>query len=219
MQYTAVAIEFLAESHKLSLDNTADQFVPGAPLVTIRDLLAVAPDDPKAAADYELLARVAAAAAGKSFADVEDAGAFGTVWMNGTGIDDNTLSPQSRMAKGSVVNASVQKPITADWSRLTGSASAYTTTRDELHWLDRFFGDDLVSHDARLVMTVGPAGYGWFRGRPLDSDAHWMSGNAPGFASYVLRERDLTVIVLANVADAPAGMIGNGLAAQARGEK
>ncbi len=108
-------------------------------------MLAVAPDDPKAAADYELLARVAAAAMGKSFADVEDAGAFGTVWMNGTGIDDGTLLPQTRMAKGYVVDTGMPKLVTADWGRLAGSASAFTTTKDELYWLDRFFGDGLVS--------------------------------------------------------------------------
>ncbi len=98
MQYTAVTILHLAETHKLALDNTAGQFVPGAPAVALRDLLAVAPEAPRAIADYEWLARVAAAATAKSFAEAQDAGAIGSVWMSGTGLDDGTVSRESRIA-------------------------------------------------------------------------------------------------------------------------
>ncbi|MEJ0041301.1 MAG: hypothetical protein WDM81_03410 [Rhizomicrobium sp.] len=71
-----VAILRLVETRKLALDNTAGQFVPGAPAVTVQALLAIPPEAPGAAAGYELLARVAAAATGKSFAAVEDTAAL-----------------------------------------------------------------------------------------------------------------------------------------------
>ncbi len=213
MTYTAVTVLHLVETRKLALDNTADQFVPGGPFVTVRDLLAVAPDAPQAAADYELLARVAAAAAGTSFAQVEDAAAFASVWMSGTGLDDGTSSNESRIAKGYASDGAPLKP--ADWAVLTGAASAYTTTRDELHWLGRFFGDELVTADTRAAMASAPAGYGWHHGPRFGGEAYWTAGAAPGFASFVLAqpESGLTVIVLANRDGAPAEALSNQLVA------
>jgi len=202
MQYTAVAILHLVETHHLALDNTADQFVPGAPHATIQDLLAVPPDAPEAAGGYELLARVAQAAMARSFADIADAAAFDSVWMSGTGLDDGTASNESRIAKGYVLADGNPKSVSADWAALTGAASAYTTTRDELHFLDRFFGDALVTADTRKAMTA--SGYGWHHGAPFGADAWWAAGTAPGFSSFVLRQGGLTVIVLENLDSAPA---------------
>ena len=219
MQYTAVAVLHLAETHHLALDNTADQFVPGAPHITLQNLLSVAPDTADAMADYELLARVAAAAMQKSFAEVEGAAAFASVWMSGTGIDDGTLSDESRIAKGYAIADGALKPVAADWAALAGAASAYTTTRDELHFLDSFFGDVLVSADARRALASVPAGYGWRHDKRLGADSYWAVSTVPGFSSYVLRQPStgLTVIVLANLGGAPAEQIGNGLAASVLG--
>ncbi len=213
MQYTAVAILHLVETHHLALDNTADQFVPGAPHVTMQGLLAVAPYAPDAPGDYELLARVAQAAMADSFADIEDAAAFDSVWMYGTGLDDGTPSAESRIARGYALADGSLKPVSADWAALTGAASAYTTTRDELYFLDRFFGGALVSAAAREAMPGAQAGYGWNHDSPAGQDTYWAAGAAPGFASFVLRRGGLTVIVLANIQDAQARVIGNGLAA------
>lgn len=202
MQYTAVATLHLVETHHLALDNTADQFVSRAPHTTIRDLLAIPPDAPEASADYELLARVVQAAMARSFADIEDAAAFDSVWMSGTGLDDGTASNESRIAKGYARDGENLKPVSADWAALIGAASAYTTTRDELHFLDRFFGDALISTDTRKAMTV--SGYGWHHGAPFGPDGWWAAGAAPGFSSFVLRRGGLTVIVLENLDSGPA---------------
>ena len=204
MHYTAVAIWHLVETHHLALDNTADQFVPGAPHATVADLLAGAPDAPPAAARYQMLARVAQAAMADSFADIEDTAAFDSVWMSGTGLDDGAPTRESRMAMGYALAGGSLKPVSADWAALTGAASAYTTTRDELHFLDRFFGDALVSPDARKAMTAD--GQGWRHGTPFGADAWWAAGTAPGFSSFVLRRTGdgLTVIVLENLDGAPA---------------
>lgn len=220
MQYTAVAVMHLIRAHHLNLDNTAGQFVPdlGAKsAATIQSLLATPPDAPDAIANYEILAKVAAAASGKSFADVIDAGAFPTMWMKGSGVDDGTMSSQSRMARGTDAAGNTLAP---DWTALAGAASAFTTTRDELHWLDSFFADDLLPRADRVAMTSGPAGYGWFHGQRLGSDSYWMAGRTPGFASYVFRQPQtgVTVIVLSNVDGAPVAQIGDGLAAAALGK-
>ncbi|MEI9993923.1 MAG: serine hydrolase domain-containing protein [Rhizomicrobium sp.] len=218
MRYTAVAILHLAETHKLSLDNLAGQFVTGLepPLAnaTIRALAALPPDAPQAAAAYETLAKVAAADTGKTFEEVTDAAAFGTVWMAGSGLDDGSHAGESRMAKG--YSHTEEAPVTADWAALTGAASAFTTTRDELHWLDMVFGDGLLTAQSRAMLAAAPAGYGWSHGARYGGDAWWASGSAPGFASYVMHvpATGLTVIVLGN-SDLPVAGLGDALAAEA----
>ncbi len=97
--------------------------------------------------------------------------------------------------------------MSADWAALTGARLAYTTTRDELHWLNRFFGDDLVTAETRRG-HAGRAGGLWLAiaGR-VPTPIGWPA-RRPGFSSYVLRQPDLTVIVLSNVQDAPVEKLG-----------
>ena len=217
MIYTAAVVLRLVELHRINLDNTAGQFVAGLSAEqgasSIQGLLAVKPDAPDAAASYALLARIAAAASGKSFADTADNTAFASVLLTGTGIDDGTLGADSRMAKGYHEDGTLVPP--PDWAPLTGSASAYTTTRGEFHWLEMLFGGKILTTESREILLAGP----WNKallGPPNAPVAGYdAQGSAPGFASYVLWLPGLTVIVLANAETRQIRDIGVLLALQA----
>lgn len=214
MTYTAAVVLRLVDIHRINLDNTAGQFVPGLDAgqggLSIEELLAVKPDAPNASASYMLLARIAAAASGKPFADTADDTVFASVLLTGSGIDDGALDADRRMAKGYLKDGSLaQRP---DWASLTGAASAYTTTRGAYHWLDRVFGGGLLSPESRDRLLAGPLSKVSFRGPQSSLEGYEALGSAPGFVSYVLWLPKVTVVVLANVETGQAKDIGGQLA-------
>jgi CubicO group peptidase (beta-lactamase class C family) len=219
MRYTAVTVLHLVETHKLSLDNTAGQVVAGLPpalgATTLRALLETPPHAQGAVAAYEILARVVAAASGKDFATAQDAAAFGTVWMAGTGLDDGTHDGESRLAGGTAADGA-QQPPDGGWASMEGAASVFTTTRDELHWLDLLFGEDLISKDSFALLAATPSGYGWTHAARAGGEAWWSDSTIGGFGAYVLRvpSAGLSVIVLGNN-DHDAKPLGEALAAEA----
>ena len=178
--------------------------------LSIQELLAVKPDAPNASASYVLLARIAAAASGKPFADTADDTVFASVLLTGSGIDDGALAADQRMAKGYLKDGTLA-PQT-DWASLTGAASAYTTTRGAYHWLDRLFGGGLLSPEGRDRLLAGPLSKVSFRGPQSPPEGCEAQGRAPGFASYVLWLPKVTVVVLANVETDLAKDIGGQLA-------
>jgi CubicO group peptidase (beta-lactamase class C family) len=172
--FVATAVVMLAEKGKLSLDNTAEQFVPGAGPGTIRDLLARPGDGTTA-----LLANILAAVTQKDIADVLDTTMFGPLWMTGTALDDGRPSRRVAAANG---------PPPAAWM-------AVTTTRNLLRWTDAFFAGRLVSPAGRDVLLK--AGGVW---QNTGTDG-WQASSAT--AAVVVRP-DLTVIVLSNGTTAPS---------------
>jgi CubicO group peptidase (beta-lactamase class C family) len=194
MLFTDLAILHLANVGKLSLDNTAGQFLPGAPALRIRDL--VGDNDP---AHHVLLARIAAAATGKPFVDFAGAYVFSSVWENGTGWDDGTLGRDSRFARGTGTPA-------PDWAAVLGGDGAYSTTRDTLHWIGALYDDGLVLKEPSPALPASrQPGFGWTRGQ----EDFALAGAGSGFEAAIRArpESRLTVIVLANRAGAGSGGI------------
>ncbi|HXC56282.1 MAG TPA: serine hydrolase domain-containing protein [Rhizomicrobium sp.] len=208
MQYTAAAVMLLVETHRLSLDNTVAQLVPGVAYgdrITIRDLLGGSLDVPTVPQSYALLARIVEADTGKPLADVLDADFLGPLFLTGSGLDDGTLGDESRMAHGYAPDgADGLKPAEpVQWAARTGEGSAYTTTRDELRWIEAFFAGHIVSAASRQAMLDGskaPGGYGWTAYPGLGEPAYGAAGTAPGFAAFAvhLPASDVTVVVLGN---------------------
>jgi CubicO group peptidase (beta-lactamase class C family) len=211
-KYTAAAIMILVDKQRLWLTNTAGQFLPDAAAsdktATIADLLA---RDPRAdPAAWRTLARIAEIVSAKSFDEVLDTDFFGPLFMTGSGLDDGTLAPSKRMAEGNTT----ARPA---WADLQGSGSAYTTTRDELRWIDALFGDKLLSAASRAALLQY-----WARANPVPpgGPAYAGFGAAPGFASFMLHApaQDVTVIVLSNSKASDAAVhVGDALAALALG--
>jgi CubicO group peptidase (beta-lactamase class C family) len=205
MGFTDLAILHLVNARKLSLDNTAGQFLPDldAPARDrrLRDLL----DDTSASApsSHILLARVAAAAAAKPFADGAGGYVFASVWENGMGWDDGSLDPDARFAKGYRADGTAFVPV---WAVVLGSDGAYATTRDALHWIGSHYGDDLVLKEPSPAFPASlQPGFGWLRGQ----GDFYKEGSGSGFAAAIRVRPDsrLTVIVLSNHGGTPAGDI------------
>ena len=225
-QYTAAAVMMLADKGRLTLDNTAGQFVPGTPdaAKTIRDLLGGNPKLAATPAFYVLLGRILEANTAKPLAEVLDTDFFGPLFMHGSGLDDGTLAGERRMALGYGPGEGTNPVPAADWAKLAGEGSAYTTTRDELRWVDAFFADGIVSAATRRRMldpsAKYPGGYGWNLIRSYGEPAYGMAGTAPGFAAAVVHVpgRNVTVVVLGNTeSESVVARIGLGLTALALG--
>lgn len=174
--FVATAVVMLAEKGKLSLDNTAQQFLPGAGPDTIRDLLARSDDQATA-----LLAAVLAAAMHKDLSDVLDTTMFGPLWMTGTALDDGKPSHRVAAAGG---------PPPAAWMTVT-------TTRNLLRWTGAFFAGRLVSPAGRDVLLK--AGGSW-----QSTGADSWRASSPTAA--IVAQPDRTVIVLSNGTTAPAAL-------------
>ena len=190
MLFTDLAILHLAAARKLSLDNTAAQFVSGAPALRIRDLIGDGD-----AAHHVLLARIAAAATAKPFVDGAGSYVVASVWENGMGWDDGSLGEDSRFAKGTGA-----PPYTG---ATLGADGIYSTTRDLLHWLGRTYTESLQLQEPSPAF---PPTFGWTAGQGGD---YHMEGGGGGFevAIRARPESGLTVIVLANHAGAGSSQV------------
>lgn len=206
--FTAAMVLKLVDAQRLSLANTVVQFLPaivGGDRITIASLLKNPQAHYGGVPVYTLLARVLEASQAKPLAEAMDADFFGPLFMQGSGLDDGTLGTQKRFAKGTTADGG---PASApDWAARLGDASAYTTTRDALRWLDGGSGDrlaDAASHGL-LGADIG--------GAPVFT----LAGTAPGFAAFVARDsaHGISIILLANRDDSGLAAVGRGLAALA----
>ncbi|MEJ0041302.1 MAG: hypothetical protein WDM81_03415 [Rhizomicrobium sp.] len=51
--------------------------------------------------------------------------------------------------------------------------------RDELHFLDRFFGDGIVTAETRAAIAAAPSGYGWHHGGRFGAESYWAAVPRP----------------------------------------
>ncbi|HEX4296158.1 MAG TPA: serine hydrolase domain-containing protein [Rhizomicrobium sp.] len=194
-QYIATAVMMLIDKGRLSLGNTAGQFLhnlgPTEGATTIGDLLAVPPDAPGAARASLVLGGIVAANLAKPLTDILETDFFGPLFMSGSGLESGEIRGETRMARGYGADGVTASPPSP-------AGVAFTTTRDELRWIEAFFGDNLLSASSRA--TLLGAGQGWARADNLGEPAWSGAGTAPGFAAYVIHlpAQDTTVIVLAN---------------------
>jgi CubicO group peptidase (beta-lactamase class C family) len=231
--YTAAIVMHLVEKGSLSLDNTVAQFLPGVPngdRITIGDLLLGMPGAPGPEGAYEVLARIVELRTGTSFKSALSGFLFGPYWMEGAGVDSDDLGPGRRYARGYVSDGKGElKPAdTVRWSARTGSASLYTTTHDELRFVNALFGgdvlmgSDLLKSETRAAMfddAKSDIGYGWYRrdDKALGGRLYFMTAELAGFSAFVMhiRAANTTVILLGNVDSPATAQMGRDIAALA----
>jgi D-alanyl-D-alanine carboxypeptidase len=175
---------------------------------------------------YNLLALIIEKKTGLPFPVALRRLVFSPLRMTHAAADDDVAAPTHDLARGydpeGVLGLKPTTPI--HWSGKTGNASVYLAASDEVRWIDALFHRRFLTASSRgvIVDTTGPAvGYGWFRraSTRFGEFAYYMTGRAPGFASFVLHlpQADLTVVVLSNIYSSATSDIGNDVAAIALG--
>jgi CubicO group peptidase (beta-lactamase class C family) len=173
-----------------------------------------------------LLALITEKLTGKSFPEAQQQLVFKPLNMTGSGIDhDQKLPAKCALGYAPVGVRGLELAQEIKWSAKTGNASAYSTVRDEMKWVSRFFEGQFIGEKSRapvLNYSTSHVGYGWFKrvNKRFGAPVYFMNGRSPGFASFVAYfpgER-LTAVVLSNVYASTPTTIGFDLAAIALGK-
>jgi CubicO group peptidase (beta-lactamase class C family) len=176
---------------------------------------------------YNLLALLVEKKTGMPFAPAIEQLVFRPVGLSGSGVDDDSLDANVKMARGyepeGMYGLGLAKAI--HWSAKAGNGSAYTTVSDAARWIDALFLRDFLRPASRSLVldTSTRAGYGWFRGqnKRFGETTYYMNGRAPGFSSFILYlpGSKLTVVVLSNIYSSATTTIGYDLAALSLGRE
>jgi D-alanyl-D-alanine carboxypeptidase len=178
---------------------TVVQFIRGRP--PVHEPGAASEDEERSA--YNLLALIIERKTGLPFKEAMRREVFAPLRMTESGIDDDgpIAAP---VALGHVESGAVSlKPAPRiHFSAKPGNGSAYSTVGDEHRWLAGFFSHSFLSDADRQEILDWGDGYGWTRtvSHGLKEPAYFMSGEGPGFASFILYLPKLKaeIIVLSN---------------------
>lgn len=172
---------------------------------------------------YFLLARVIEETSGVSYETFLKENIFAPLAMKDTGSDRPELVLNDRASgydfkDGRLLNA----PIIY-MPKLAGGGNLYSTVEDLLRWDQALYTDRILSKKSFTEMTTpvrNDYGYGWLIKESFGRRLMTHGGDVPGFTAYIARYTDdrVTIIVLNNVTNVPAGKIGKKLATILYGE-
>jgi len=167
---------------------------------------------------YFLLGAIIERASGNSYANFLQENIFTPLGMKQTGYDSPLRIIKNRAAGyarqgGETVNAAYM-----DMTIPYAAGALDSTTGDLLLWDQALYTEKLVSRktlDEIFTPFKSGYGYGWGIGKKFDRQEISHGGAIFGFATEIARfpADKVTVVVLSNVEGAPAGRIGNDLAA------
>lgn len=176
---------------------------------------------------YFLLGVIAEKVAGKKYDEIVRDQILKPVGMADTGYDYSQTILPKRAAGYSRDGAALRNAAYVDMSQPYAAGAMYSTVEDLLKWDRALYGDALLPAAARATMFTpfkGGYAYGWAVPEPSPATFGRKfiqhGGSINGFSSMIIRlpEEDVTAIVLANSAQAPAGRIAKDLVAIALGE-
>jgi len=109
---------------------------------------------------YNLLALLVEKKTGMPFAAAVEQLVFRPVGLSGSGVDDDSLDANVKMARGYEPEAMYGlKPAKAiHWSAKAGNGSAYTTVSDAARWVDALFLRGFLSPASRSLCSILPPG-------------------------------------------------------------
>jgi len=176
---------------------------------------------------YVLLSAIVEQVSGQDYADFVKANIFDPLGMADTAIDV-TADIVPRRASGYAPSA--DGIVNAEYVNMaipTGAGALYSTTHDLLKWQRALFGGRLLE-PASLTEMTGPGvpamagatyGFGVLRTEDEDGTMIWHGGGIEGFNAMLMHDpdRDITVVVLANLNGGQANDLGRSLLQLARG--
>ena len=177
---------------------------------------------------YMVLAAVAQQVSGQSLDAFMAENIFTPLGMDNTGIDRSEEILPHRAAGYSPSQQGIVNADHVDMSIPQGGGNIYSTTHDLLAWQRGLFGGHMLDARSLAEMTApGVAaipgstyGLGVIRTEDDSGTLVWHGGGIEGFNAYLAHDpnRDITVVVLANLNGGAANTLGQSLLAMARGE-
>lgn len=176
---------------------------------------------------FLVLTAVVEEVSGESYSDFVEANIFTPLGMDDTAID-RTAEIVPRRASG--YSPSSKGPRNADYVDMgipRGAGALYSTTHDLLKWQRGLFGGKVLK-PASLALMTAPAveamsGSSYAMGLLVtqtdEGELVWHGGGIEGFNAFLGHdpERDITVVVLANINGGAAAALGQSLITLARG--
>lgn len=177
---------------------------------------------------YLLLAAIVGEVTGKPLAEFMQEHLFDPLEMTGTGVD-NTDEILAMRASG--YSPSQDGIVNADYVHMSipkGGGNMYSTTGDLLKWQQGLFGGKILSSET-LQTYLTPVdfeafGAAKYAGGVLVEDiegqtVYWHGGGIEGFNTWLGHdpEKDITVVVLANLNGGSANQLGRSLMTVAQG--
>ncbi|MEO0642169.1 MAG: serine hydrolase [Pseudomonadota bacterium] len=177
---------------------------------------------------YVVLSRVIENASGQSYSEFVEANLFDAIGMEATAVDVTARIVPKRAAGYSPSQEGRINAPYADMGIPTGAGALYSTTGDLLKWQRAVFGGQVLSQeslDEYLTPTSQPAfrefkyAHGITVGKTENGTIYWHGGGIEGFNSWLGHDadREVTVVVLANLNGASADELGMQLMTLAQG--
>ncbi len=177
---------------------------------------------------YLLLSAVVEDVSGQAYGAFVTENIFDPLGMDSTAID-LTSAIVPRRAEG--YSPSGEGIVNADYVDMgipQGAGALYSTTHDLLKWQRGLFGGEVLSQESlESMLTASPLdtgrngkyALGVIRTADEEGTLYWHGGGIEGFNSWLGHdpERDLTVVVLANLNGQAAYQLGMSLVTLARG--
>jgi CubicO group peptidase (beta-lactamase class C family) len=175
---------------------------------------------------YFLLGYIVAKVSGRSYAEFLEQEFFGPLGMKDTGVVTAGTILENAAIGYSQDGATVRRAIDWEMSRAGGAGALYSTVEDLDRWNEAVFGGKVLAEASRKAAWT-PArtaasdasadegyGYGWGLGRLRGLQSIGHGGGLQGFLSDLTRypAEHLTVVVLANAAPPPPGLVPGRLA-------
>ena len=180
---------------------------------------------------YYVLSAVIEDVSGQSYSDFLETNIFTPLGMTDTAID---RTAQIVLRRASGYYPSEDGPLNADYINMeipSGAGALYSTTHDLLKWQRGLFGGKVLQPATLALMTAPavpatlPSTEGSYYAMGLldtqtdDGRLIWHSGGIPGFNAFLGHDpdRDITVVVLANINGSAPVALGQSLVKLARG--
>jgi len=176
---------------------------------------------------YILLSAIVEEVSGQDYADFVKANIFDPLGMADTAIDVNADIVPRRASGYSPSDDGIVNAEYVNMDIPTGAGALYSTTHDLLEWQRGLFGGTVLQPSSLAAMTdpgieaMAGATYGLGVLRTDDEDGTtvWHGGGIEGFNAMLMHDpdRDITVVVLANLNGGQASDLGRSLLQLARG--
>lgn len=178
---------------------------------------------------YLVLTAIIEEVAGEPYGDFVEKNIFAPLGMADTGMDVTSAIIPRRAEGYSPAKDGIANADYVEMGIPQGAGAIYSTTGDLLKWQRGLFGGKILNAESLAAMTApgveamegSTYAFGLIRTDDEDGTLIWHGGGIEGFNAWLGHDpdRDITVVVLANLNGGAANALGQSLVTLARGGK